>query len=470
MFNTKQAVSRLLPVCVAVSFMTGCTTVMQNQTYGDYEQKITSGELDAAVEMAINEAEVDAKTGEAEDLLWSLEAGALLRMKSSYKQSTAFFDDAEFLMKAEDTEDVAGKAVDGIGSMLLNDTAADYEQAHYDGIMANSYKALNFMFEGDVANARVEWNRVDDRQRRAANDFADKIAKQKEELQKEAEDKNKAEQTQKSVSEAEKIMASQGVDFSEWKAYEDYVNPFSTYMHGLFFMLNAQGRSDFGKAYESFQRAAAMTGNKIAKADLALADSLRKGRKSIKKVKPTVWVVFENGLGPKREEFRIDLPVFLLSNNVKYTGIALPKLVERDQAYPALNVAGTSTEVLSEMDRVVKAEFKAEFPYILSREVARAVVKTIAQKQLNDQSQVAGILGAVAQMATTGADLRMWNSLPKDFQLARISKPKDGKLTITAEGMVAPLTVELDPKAQFSVVYVRAVSPQAAPAVDVLDI
>ena len=460
--------ARLLSMCLAGSLLSGCASVMQKRTYSDYEEKITSGQIDSAVEMAISKADINAETGTAEDLLWSLEAGSMLRMKQSYTQSTAFFDDAETLMKVEDTESVGQTALDGVGSMLVNDAIVSYEQTHYDGIMANSYKALNFMFDGDTANARVEWNRVDDRQRRAAVEFSDKIKDLQEEQKEEAKEQQAL--NDRSFGEAEKILTAQGVDFSEWNAYGDYVNPFSTYMHGLFFMLNAQGSSDYNRAVESFRRAAEMTGNKTAKADLVLAKSLMTGSKSASKASPTVWVVFENGLGPKKDEIRIDLPVFLASDNVHYTGIALPKMVEREQAYPALNVAGTQTEILSEMDRVAKAEFKAEFPYILAKEVTRAVAKTVAQKQLNDSSQWAGIAGAAAQMLTTSADMRMWNSLPKDFQLARVNKPQDGNLTITAQGMVTPLNVKLDPKAKFSVVYVRAASPMATPAVDVINI
>ena len=138
----------LLGLVSIATILTGCTSIVQKQTYGDYEDKLSSGQFDAATEMAIKKADINPETDSSEDLLWSLEAGTLLRMKSSYQQSTVFFDDAEDLMKAEDTENAAAKTADAAGSMLLNDTAADYEQSHYDGIMANSYKALNFMFEG----------------------------------------------------------------------------------------------------------------------------------------------------------------------------------------------------------------------------------------------------------------------------------------------------------------------------------
>ena len=461
----------LISLAMTSAVLTGCTSIAQKQTYGQFEQDMTSGATGVATDLAIKKAKVNPENGQAQNLLWSLEAGALLRMQKGYEQSNAFFDDAELLMKAEDTESIVEKGVDGLGAMAVNDTMMDYEQTHYDGIMANTYKAINFMFADDQADARVEWNRVDDRQRRAKDAFAKKIASLKEEQAKKAEEQKKAKKnTDKSLAEAEKLLQSEGVDLSEWEPYKDYVNPFSTYMHGLFFMVNATGNSDLNKAYDSFKRAAGMTNNPTVKNDLALADSLRRGKQSLKSVEPTVWVVFENGLGPKKEEIRIDLPVYVASNNLVYTGMALPKLVERGQAYPSLNVDGTKTTVLSEMDRIVQAEFKAEFPYILTREVARTVWKTIAQKQLNDQSPMAGLVAAVAQAATTGADLRLWNSLPKEFQLAKMTKPKDGELTITGEGMAEPLHVELDKNAQFNIVYIRAVSPLVAPAVDVLSI
>ena len=461
----------LLGLAVASVVLTGCTSIAQKQTYNDYEQNLSSGLMGAATALAVKQADVNPENGQAQDLLWSLEAGALLRMQKGYDQSNIFFDDAEALMKSEDTESISDKGVDALGAILLNDSAMDYEQTHYDGIMANTYKAMNFMFSGDLADARVEWNRVDDRQRRAAESFAKKIEKLNKELTKKAaEQKEAKKQTEQSLLAAQKLVKAQGIDFSEWQAYHDYVNPFSTYMHGLFFMVNARGNSDINRAYESLRRVEGMTDNQTVKADMALANNLRLGKQSLKNVEPTVWVVFENGLGPKKEEVRIDLPVYIASNNVKYTGMALPKLVKRKQAYPALDIDGTKTTVLSEMDRVVQAEFKAEFPYILSREVFRAVWKTVAQKQMNDESEMAGLIASIAQAATTSADLRLWNSLPKDFQLARINKPKDNELTITGVGMAEPLNVKLDPKSQFSIVYIRAVSPNVSPAIDVMNI
>ena len=154
--------------------------------------------MGAATELAIKQADVNPENGQAQDLLWSLEAGALLRMQKGYDQSNAFFDDAEDLMKAEDTENVADRGADALGGILLNDSAMDYEQAHYDGIMANTYKAMNFMFAGDLADARVEWNRVDDRQRRASEAFAKKIEDRQKELAEKAEEQKDAKRAKQS--------------------------------------------------------------------------------------------------------------------------------------------------------------------------------------------------------------------------------------------------------------------------------
>ncbi len=462
-----------IAVLVTSLVLSGCTSIIQKHTYGSFEEKLKAGDLPAAAEMSVDKADVDKKTGHAEDLLWALEAGTVLRLQKGYRQSNDYFDDAETLMKDEDTENTGSKALDGISSLIVNDSVADYEQTHYDGIMANTYKAINFLYSEDLANARVEFNRVDDRQRRAAEAFSDKIKSLQEEQATEAKKNQKKElftSLSKSQTDANNLLETQGVDFSLWKPYANYVNPFSTYMHGLFFLTTAKSRSDYSKAYQSLKRVASMTNSSAAKSDLKIARNLANGNWSVKRMNPQVWVVFANGLGPQKSEMRIDLPVYLLSDNIKYVGMALPKIKERSIAYPYLGVNGKKTTLLSKMDRVIQAEFKSEFPYILSREVVRTVLKTVAQKQLNDQSPMAGLVGSVLQLATTSADLRMWNSLPKEFQVVRMRKPKDGVISLSAQGLAEPVNVKIDQKTKFSIVYVRALSPESGLIVDTVNL
>ena len=78
------------------------------------------------------------------------------------------------------------------------------------------------------------------------------------------------------------------------------------------------------RAGDLFKESAGMVpDNDYIKKDLLLADDVIAGKA---KLENQCWVIFENGLGPVKEEIRIDLPLFLATNRVYYTGIALPRL------------------------------------------------------------------------------------------------------------------------------------------------
>ncbi len=458
----------LKPVSVLaiIALFAGCSTLTQEQQFGDFERQLQRGDIHQASSYAVQQAAIDPNSGKSTDLLWSLQAGAVLRAQKGYHLSSQYFDDAEALIKTENTKNTAKKLAGEAGSLLVNDAILDYSPAVYDGIMANTYKALNFMAEGKTQDARIEWNRVDERQRRAAEHFSKQIRQLKTEQKKEAGENS--ELVEQSVTNSETILKKRGLDMEQWGPYKNYVNPFSTYMHGMFFMLNAQATSDYNKAYESMRRAYGLTGNPVVKKDLAMAKSLARGR-SLKRFEPTTWVIFENGLSVKKEEFRIDLPVFLASDDVYYTGIALPELVERAPAYNHLNIGPYQTTPLASMDKIIKAEFKEEFPYILGKELARATAKTIVQKQFNDDDPLVGMLASAYQLATTSADVRMWTALPSEFQVARFPK-KSNKLVLSADGMQQPVEVTLDSNSHFNIVYVKAFSPAQTPDVQVFSI
>src|SRR5690606_14048898 len=88
--------------------------------------------------------------------------------------------------KDEDTEHLARKGLEKLTSTLVNNNLNRYSPTVYDGVMVNTYKALNSMFLADAQNARIEFNRAADRQRRAEEHFRSKIQAQKEKLSEEA--------------------------------------------------------------------------------------------------------------------------------------------------------------------------------------------------------------------------------------------------------------------------------------------
>ncbi|WP_240911910.1 hypothetical protein [Vibrio sp. HDW18] len=369
-------------------------------------------------------------------------------------------------MKKEDTEGTAKKGVELVGSILGNDAMLAYEQTHYDGVMGNTIKAWNFISGNDFSNARVELNRAEERQRRAAEYFAALIKERETEIKEKSGDSALSVSKTMGSKETNNALKAAGFEQGKWKPYEGYVNPFTTYSYGLNLMISGKTKSDYSKAADAFKRVHSMTGSKTAKADMELARSLSKGA-SQSKLNNQVWVIFENGQSTVKQERRVDLPIFLFSDNVAYSGIALPQLKKRGTAFNSITVDGMNTDTISNMDQIIGAEFDTEFPYILAREVTRVTIKTIAQKQVSDDNQLLGSAIGLLQLATTGADIRTFSALPSEYQAARL-ETKNKQVEIKAGPFTLP--VELDKNATQHIIYVKAASNDVAPLVKVVNI
>jgi len=205
--------------------------------------------------------------------------------------------------------------------------------------------------------------------------------------------------------------------------------------------------------------------------DLSITENKLDGKGNLD---DTIWLIFENGLGPVKKEFRLDIPLFVATDEVKYIGIALPELEFRDRAYQYLvaEVDGEDykTCLVSDMDRVVQTEFSKDFKGILTRAIVSTTAKAIAQyaveKQDSSASSLASLFVAAYSYATTAADVRIWTALPKDFQVARFPKPKNEKLKVTPPGSAS---FEIDiPGCNNAIVYVRITANRAEPIFEVI--
>jgi hypothetical protein len=404
------------------------------------------------------------KNPKGEDLLWALQLGTVERIQKQYTKSTESFDKAEDMLKYYDEQSTLG---DGIGATIVNENIIPYRGEEYDGIMVNVYKALNFMAEKDFDLARVEFNRALDRQRRAKETFNVEIRKLQSELEKNQQ-QNEFSQSNVDNQETTDLLAQKYPNLYNFEAYPDFVNPFATYLAGVFFNLVG----DHSKAVDLLKESYGMVGdNTYIAEDLSITENILDGKGQLK---DTIWLIFENGLGPVKTEFRMDIPLFVATDKVKYVGIALPQLDFRDGAYPYLvaEVDGNdyNTRVVSDMDRVIQTEFSKDFKGILTRAIISATAKAVAQyaiqKKDSSESSLASVFMAAYSFATTAADVRIWTTLPKDFQVARFPKPEDGKLKITLPGSER---LEIDiPNCNNAVVYVRITANQAVPVYEVL--
>jgi hypothetical protein len=398
-----------------------------------------------------------------EDLLWALQLGTVERIRKNYQKSTEYFDKSENMLKFYDEQFKGG---DIVGSTVASDNVIPYRGEEYDGVMINTYKALNFMAVGNTDLARVEFNRALDRQRRAKEKFSEEINKLNSELQ-QKEQQNALSKSNVENPTVHELLVQKYPSLYNFQAYPDFVNPFATYLAGVFFNLVG----DHAKAVDLLKESYGMVGNNpyIAE-DLSVTDGILNGQGRLEN---TIWLIFENGLGPVKEEFRLDIPLFIATSKVKYVGIALPKLGFRDKAYPYLVVDSDgksyTTLPVADMDRVVQTEFSKDFGGILTRAIISATAKAVAQYALEEHGDSYGIastLAAAYSFASTAADVRVWTTLPKDFQIARFPKPKNGKLKITPPGSVS-LDIDI-PNCNNAIVYSRITTNRAAPAYEVM--
>ncbi len=387
-------------------------------------------------------------------LIELLQRAMAYRALGDYSNSNKCFNYAE---KAVIQQYDDGKFLGDISATLFNDTVLDYRASEFEAVMINTYKALNYWQLGQMDDARVEFNRAIDRQRRAKDFFAKEINKVKAKLKEYDSNKSEGVSSARSIMESPElkgILASRYHTLDNFKVYKDFINPYVSYIAGLFFIAD----KDYNKATDLLKQAYAMEeGNSVVRDDFEWVEKHLDGVKSLGK--KYVWLIAELGMAPKFVETRINIPVFLVSNKVMYVGIALPKLV-MDDFIGHITMLAKKSQICASMDRVVQAEFKKRFKIILTRAILGAIAKVSAQyfanKSLGDLGSFAM---AIYQFSTISSDTRSWRSLPKQFELIKTQLPADGKVDIK-DNNGHSLILQV-PKDKNSVIFLRKPSMQA---------
>jgi len=437
------------------------------------QQATLKGDYKLAAINADKEKDLDSKLDESNQLP-TLYAGNSYLYSKEFKKSLQRLDEAERIIKFHNEEILLGSTGDLIAQLLLNDAMIDYHSTMNDATMVNTYKAIDYMSMGKMDSARIEFNRAIDRQRRAKETYAKMIGKYKEAIKKKTDDEHKkiAQQKEKDrrnprakqsnisldVSKTLKnpqisnMVASKYPALNTYQVYPDFVNPFTNYMAGIFFA--TQG--DYKKSYSILKEVNKMVPNsKAIEKDLTMVNNILDGKRAKEN---NVWVIYANGLAPKKEQFKISIPLFIVTSKVSYTGIALPKMVLQKLATPNLSVFNQNkligtTESFASMDRVVLTEFKYKYTDIVTRAVFGALIKTYIQYEVGRRMGGYGSLAmGLIQFALTQADTRTWENLPKEYQVARITMPADKNLQLKVG--TQNLNVDLS-KAKNAIVFVR---------------
>ena len=473
--------------------LAGCRT--NKDILNDYEAALLVGDYSSPVA----EIEEKADEGGVDELLWRLHAGGSHYLMNEGVFAIEQFDKAEDVFIRNDATGTFGQGATTAFAMVSNDRAFPYSGGGEDRIFTCFYKAVVYARDGRLDAARTELNRAAQHQdnwlweRKKEIDAASK--KLREDSDAYANEKGGAAasggadsaKSSKAVSDAfangdfaarvgEKCDFNMAVDGNvETLARRDWLNRYVQHATGVFrHLLGERDGVNFMRELAEID-----PGNALVKADLEL---LQSGARP----DGLVWVFVEDGLGPVREEWRLDLPTILipyLNRYVLYAGMALPYLRYRNAAFLSysLSAGGQSRPLveIQDVDRLMKTEFDVYFRGALVREITRTVVKigvqvalgVTAENTRDSSTEIALIASQAAAAAwaasVTQADLRCWSGLPKKVWAMRVKRPADGKITLSGAG--EPVAEVIVPDGN-SLVFVRKTSAQAPAVVKVVTI
>lgn len=422
-------------------------------------------------------------SGEASALVWTLELANAQRLAGDLPASIASYEAAEARLRAIDDTPEVSLSREGLSS-FSNPYQLVYRGRSLDRVFASVQQALACLEAGEPARARVALNRTLFRVEDAKRLAAERLRIEREEAAEIAAEDNQLTVRLNSgdVASARAAVASR---FAGLPDYGEGLNPFAAWLHGIHCLHTAEGPSDLELARKSLALAAgAARANPHLAADLALATD-GAGRPDPGAGKTIVYVVHENGLAPRWSEAVVTLPLIYADPRAPIVNVALPALAP---AAPALrpieaSLAGgakATTALLADVDALVYAEFRQEYPVARNRAIASATMKGVVAYLANRAAQenarrngqdggaqwvaMAALLGSNLYAAGTAqADLRNWSGLPKQVEVARCVAPRGGQLRLSGGALVGTHVCSL-PAARAVIVTVRSIAP-GAPAV-----
>lgn len=452
----------LLTLPFFLLLFTGCaprSAMIKADTYVAHGQYLNAAKF--------SDSQIDKDDSYARDnLLWELQSGSAYLYAKENNISIERFNTSEDLIKHYQEQMITKDLTQGVTSTLLNDTTRPYMGTQYDAIMVNTYKAIDYLAQGDKEGARVEFNRAIDRERRAKIYFSQMIHQEQAAIAKE---ENKSQKDGKNIkvedSKIDSILRSKYPGLHNFEPYPDFINPVTTYLAGIF----ARADGDDSKAYSLLREAYGMMPDNSS----VLADLEHKTKE------PTVWLIFENGQSPVLKELRIDFPLWIFTDRLSYISVALPHMVKRHLAYNYLTIvseeATLRTYFLASMDRVIETEFEKTYPSIVRRAIlstaTKAAINYAVQESANNSNSNAALFvslaSAIYQIASTQADTRIWTTLPKEFQLARFPRPKSGVIELKTPDSFLIKKIDL-PKNDNILIYVKIATKGAKASVSVI--
>lgn len=397
-----------------------------------YTESITAVESHLAAQRPDTALATLEKQGYAgrNEILYLMNKGMLLRMQGEYAASNASFAKAKLLISPLSAISISEQTT----SLLINDSTRSYTGAPFEQLLLYVYSALNYLALGDLKAARVEALQIDLQLKTLTPQFGEQAFPR----------------------------YLSGIIFEDLGEYSDaliaYRKAYKAYQE------NKSGLA----VPPGLQRALLRLSSR-----LGLSDEHRQYQQRFGSTEPTnlagsgeLIFVFHNGLAPiKRERSQI----YPDPGSGRMVRISLPYYEMRPSPVQSarLQVNGVSqdTRIVADISNIAMNNLDGQMPVIISRAVARAILKDQAVRQAYDNNNGwAGLAANVFTVLTERADTRSWLTLPSNIQLGRIPLPEGnyrlqvslfGKhQQIIATPQFDPITIEAGKKVYVSYYWV----------------
>jgi len=405
-----------------------------------------------------------------DEVVLKLQLANVQREAGKIKESVDTFEAVESLFQRYDGTPEVSLSAESI-SAFSNPYVLPYRGRSYDRMMTATYRALNYLELGDQAKARVALNRALFRQEDAKRIAAEKERVAQEEMQN-VDTKNSTAGRVLRSDEVTSAMSQGTADFVGLPVYQDYMNPLSVWLHGVFFLHTAQGIEDVEKARKSLERAQALAPQNLSIKEDAVWAATSGSRPAVDG-KCIIYVVHETGEAPTWTEYKFQLPLIVFDRNAPIVNVAFPKISpvpNQDTLSVKYKSETFNPTLLASMDGVVAREFNDELPVVRTRAVASASLKAIAAYVANKAaeennrkrgSQESGFLYLATIIATNTytahsaqADLRNWATLPKNISMVRMVVPTSEKIYIQNSLARPPISFTV-PNAKSLILYCK---------------
>lgn len=135
--------------------------------------------------------------------------------------------------------------------------------------------------------------------------------------------------------------------------------------------------------------------------------------------KNQIFALYFDGVVSQKKENTIVVPNLDVTQLIRISVPAYPTINRTiGRAEIVLQDAQLTTEVVENVDQLVREDLSEEYPSILLLTTTRAIAKYQLVKKSEQQAPLLGLLVNIATLLTEVADLRSWNMLPANIQFA----------------------------------------------------